>query len=104
MSDSNSEGLGNAVKQIFKKLTGTLGFVLCAVGILGFLISGFAIDYIDERLEEDCEGVKGTLIQTSGVDEGQCDEGSATRDLLVVIQYPLLIAGIVCGLIGAKVF
>ena len=101
MSDSNNEG---TIQQIIRKLAGTLGFVLCAVGVLGFLIAGFAIDYIDERLEEDCEGVKGTIIQTTGVDEGQCDEGSATRDLLLVIQYPLLIAGIVCGLLGAKVF
>jgi hypothetical protein len=101
MSDSNNEGI---IQQIIRKLAGTLGFVFCAAGVLGFLISGFAIDYIDKRLEEDCEGVKGTLIQISGVDEGQCDEGSATRDLLVLIQYPLLIVGIVCGLIGAKVF
>ena len=101
MSDPNNEGI---IQQIIRKLAGTLGFVLCAVGVLGFLIAGFVIDYIDERLEEDCEGVKGTIIQTTGVDEGQCDEGSATRDLLLVIQYPLLIAGIVCGLLGAKVF
>ena len=101
MTDSNNEGI---IQQIIRKLAGTLGFVLCAVGVLGFLIAGFAIDYIDERLEEDCEGVKGTIIQTTGVDEGQCDEGSATRDLLVVIQYPLLVTGLVCGLLGAKVF
>ena len=101
MSDPNNEGI---IQQIIRKLAGTLGFVLCVAGVLGFLIAGFAIDYIDERLEEDCEGVKGTIIQTSGVDEGQCDEGSVTRDLLFVIQYPLLIAGIVCGLLGAKVF
>ena len=48
MSDANEEGL---VKSILRKLAGTLGFVLCAVGILGFLVSGFAIDYIDERIE-----------------------------------------------------
>jgi len=101
MSDPKNEGI---IQQIIRKLAGTLGFALCAAGVLGFLIAGFAIDYIDERLEEDCEGIKGTIIQTSGVDEGQCDEGSATRDLLLVIQYPLLIAGIVCGLLGAKVF
>ena len=102
MADTSGED--GFIKQILKMLAGTLGFVLCAVGILGFVVAGFAIDYIDERLEEDCEGVKGTIIQTTEVDEGQCDEGSATRDLLVVIQYPLLISGIVCGLIGAKVF
>ena len=102
MTNTNEDN--GLVKSILKTLAGTLGFILCAAGILGFLVSGFAIDYIDERLEEDCEGVKGTIVQTSGADEGQCDEGSATRDLLVLIQYPLLFAGIVCGLVGAKVF
>ena len=101
MTDTNSEGI---IKQISRKLAGTLGFVLCAVGSLGFLVAGFAIDYIDEKLEEDCEGVKGTLVTETDLDEGKCDEGSSIRDLLVVIQYPLLIAGIACGLIGAKVF
>ena len=33
---------------------GTLGFcsIIC---ILGFFVSNFAIDYIDQRIEEDCE-------------------------------------------------
>ena len=101
MTESDGEGI---VKQILRKLTGTVGFVLCAVGILGFLVSGFAIDYIDERIEEDCESTTGTIGQAIGADEGQCDEGSATRDLIALIQYPLLFAGIICGLVGAKVF
>jgi hypothetical protein len=101
MTDSDSEGI---IKQISRKLAGTLGFVLCAVGILGFLVAGFAIDYIDGELEKECEGTKGSIVQGTGLDEGQCDEGSATRDLLVAIQYPLLIAGVLCGLFAAKVF
>jgi len=101
MTDQNSEGI---IKQISRKLAGTLGFVLCAVGILGFLVAGFAIDYIDGELEKECEGTKGSIVQGTGLDEGQCDEGSATRDLLVAIQYPLLIAGVLCGLFAAKVF
>ena len=44
-----AEGEG-IVKQILRKLTGSLGFILCAVGILGFLVAGFAIDYIDGEL------------------------------------------------------
>ena len=100
MSDSD-EGI---IKQTARILAGTLGFVLCAVGILGFLISGFAIDYIDERIEEDCDSTTGQLGQAVGADEGQCDEGSTTRDMLAMIQYPLLIGGIICGLFGAKVF
>ena len=102
MTDSSGED--GFVKQTLKMLAGTLGFVLCAVGILGFLVAGFAIDYIDGELEKECEGTKGSIVQGTGLDEGQCDEGSSIRDLLVVIQYPLLIAGIACGLIGARVF
>ena len=101
MTESDGEGI---VKQVLRKLTGTVGFVLCAVGILGFLVSGFAIDYIDERIEEDCDSTTGQLGQAVGADEGQCEEGSATRDLLAVIQYPLLIAGIICGLVASKIF
>ena len=91
------------VKQISRKLAGTLGFVLCAVGILGFLVAAFAIDYIDGELEKECEGVKGGIVQGVGLDEGQCDEGSATRDLLVGIQYPLLISGVFCGLFASRI-
>ena len=96
MSDSEA---GPSIIAIF---AGSLGFILCAVCILGFFVAGFAIDYIDERIEEDCEGVKGSIVQGTGLDEGQCDEGSAIRDLLVAIQYPLLTAGIICGLIGCR--
>ena len=42
------EGEG-IVKQILRKLTGTLGFALCAVGILGFLVAGLAL-YLNEQL------------------------------------------------------
>ena len=83
---------------------GTLGFTISTLCILGFFVSNFAIDYIDQRIEEDCDSTTGQLGQAVGADEGQCDEGSATRDLLAVIQYPLLIAGIICGLVAAKIF
>ena len=95
MSDSEA---GPSIIAIF---AGSLGFILCAVCILGFFVAGFAIDYIDERIEEDCEGVKGSIVQGTGLDEGQCDEGSTTRDLLAVIQYPILILGIAFGILGA---
>ena len=101
MTESDGEGI---VKQILRKLTGTVGFVLCAVGILGFLVSGFAIDYIDQRIEEDCETEQGQVAQVVGADEGQCDEGSSIRDFLALIRYPLLIAGIIFALLALQVF
>ena len=67
-------------------------------GIIKFIGSA------NQRIEEDCESTTGTIGQAIGADEGQCDEGSATRDLIALIQYPLLFAGIICGLVGAKVF
>ena len=91
------------VKQILRKLTGTLGFALCAVGILGFLVASFGIDYIEEEMKE-CETLQGEVAQWSGADDGDCDKGREIRDLLVLIRYPLLIAGIICGLVAAKVF
>ena len=85
-------------------LSGTLALVLGVLCFVGFVGAGMVIDYIDQRIEEDCESTTGTIGQAIGADEGQCDEGSATRDLIALIQYPLLFAGIICGLVGAKVF
>ena len=48
MSDSQA---GPSLISIF---AGSLGFILSAICILGFFVAGFAIDYIDERIEEDC--------------------------------------------------
>ena len=80
---------------------GSLGFILSAVCILGFFVAGFAIDYIDERIEEDCDSTTGQVGQVVGADEGQCDEGSTTRDLLAAIKLPILILGIAFGVLGA---
>ena len=73
---------------------GTLGFTI-SILYLRFFVSNFAIDYIDQRIEEDCETEQGQVAQVVGADEGQCDEGSSIRDLLALIRYPLLIAGII---------
>jgi hypothetical protein len=95
MSDSEA---GPSIIGIF---AGSLGFILSAVCILGFFVAGFAIDYIDERIEEDCDSTTGQVGQMVGADEGQCDEGSATRDLLAVIKFPILVLGIAFGVLGA---
>ena len=83
---------------------GTLGFTVSTLCILGFFVSNFAIDYIDQRIEEDCESEQGQVAQVVGADEGQCDEGSSIRDLLALIRYPLLIAGIFFALLALQVF
>ena len=91
-------------KSIMSMLAGTFGFLIGASLILSFFVATFAINYIDERLEEDCESTTGQIGQIVGADEGQCDEGSSIRDLLVLIRYPLLLAGVAVCLIAAKVF
>ena len=63
-------------------------------------MAGFAIDYIDERIEEDCDSTTGQIGQIGDLDEGQCDEGSATRDLLAMIRIPILVLGIAFGLLS----
>ena len=83
---------------------GTLGFTISSLCILGFFVSNFAIDYIDQRIEEDCETEQGQVAQVVGADEGQCDEGSSIRDFLALIRYPLLIAGIIFALLALQVF
>ena len=83
---------------------GTLGFTISTLCIQGFFVSNFAIDYIDQRIEEDCETEQGQVAQVVGADEGQCDEGSSIRDFLALIRYPLLIAGIIFALLALQVF
>ena len=94
MSDSQA---GPSIIEIF---AGTLGIILSAVCIVGFFVAGFAIDYIDERIAEDCDSTTGQIGQVGGLDDGQCDEGSATRDLLALIRIPILVLGIAFGLLS----
>ena len=94
MSDSQAE------QSIIEIFAGTLGIILSAVCIVGFFVAGFAIDYIDERIADDCDSTTGQVGQIVGADEGQCDEGSATRDLLALIKIPILVLGIAFGLLS----
>ena len=96
MSDSDDTS-------IMSKLAGTFGFLVGASLILSFFVATFAINYIEEEMKE-CETLQGQAAQWTGADEDKCDKGSSIRDLLVVIRYPLLLAGVAVCLIAAKVF
>ena len=98
-----SEEKGKSVS-IGGVLSGTLALVLGILCFVGFVAAGMAIDYIDEKIEEDCDSITGEIGQAVGADEGKCDEGSSIRDLLALIKYPLLIAGIVFALLALQVF
>ena len=71
-----AEDSGTSFASMF---VGSLGFTISTLCILGFFVSNFAIDYIDNRIEEDCESEKGQVGQLVGADEGQCDEGSKNK-------------------------
>ena len=96
MSDSDNTS-------IMSKLAGTFGFLVGISLILSFFVATFAINYIEDEMEE-CETLQGQGAQVLGADEGKCDEGSSIRDLLALIRYPLLIAGIVFALLALQVF
>lgn len=96
MSDSDNTS-------IMSKLAGTFGFLIGASLILSFFVATFAINYIEEEMKE-CETLQGQAAQWTGADEDQCEDGSTIRDLLVLIRYPLLLAGVAVCLIAAKVF
>ena len=40
------------------------------------------VDYIDNQLEENCDSTSGQIGQITGWDEGQCQDGRDSRDLL----------------------
>ena len=96
MSDSDDTS-------IMSKLAGTFGFLVGASLILSFFVATFAINYIEDEMEE-CETLQGQGAQIIGADEGKCDKGKWAMDLLIIVRYPLLLDGIVVCLIAANVF
>ena len=75
------------------KISGTLSLIVGVLFLIGWFGAGMGIDYIDNELEENCDSTSGQIGQTTGLDEGQCQEGRDTRDLLSSIQYSLLLGG-----------
>ena len=70
------------------------GAIFLIVGILafiGFLITGAVVDYIDSELEANCDSTSGQIGQITGIDEGQCQDGRNTREMVISLQTPLLI-------------
>ena len=84
-------------------LSGTLALVLGVLCFVGFVGAGMVIDYIDQRIEEDCDTATGQVVQITGADEGKCDEGSTIRDILVAIRTPILLLGVVFCLLAANI-
>jgi len=75
------------------KISGTLSLIVGVLFLIGWFGAGMGIDYIDNQLEEKCDSTSGQIGQITGWDEGQCQDGRDSRDLLSSIQYSLLLGG-----------
>ena len=72
---------------------GTLSLIVGVLFLIGWFGAGMGIDYIDNQLEENCDSTSGQIGQITGWDEGQCQDGRDSRDLLSSLQYSLLLGG-----------
>ena len=82
------------------KISGTVSLILGVLFLIGWFGAGIGVDYIDDQLEENCDSTSGQIGQITGVDEGQCQDGRDTRDLLSSLQYSLLLGGVALCIVG----
>ena len=75
------------------KISGAISLILGVLFVIGWFGAVLGVDYIDNQLEENCDSTSGQIGQTTGLDEGKCQDGRDTRDLLSSIQYSLLLGG-----------
>ena len=86
------------------KISGTLSLIVGVLFLIGWFGAGMGIDYIDNQLEEKCDSTSGQIGQITGWDEGQCQDGRDSRDLLSSIQYSLLLGGAALCIVGVWMF
>ena len=67
------------------KISGAVSLILGFLFLIGWFGAGIGVDYIDNQLEENCNSTSGQIGQITGWDEGQCQDGRDTRDLLFFI-------------------
>ena len=82
------------------RIAGTLSLIVGVLFLIGWFGAGMGIDYIDNQLEENCDSTSGQIGQLTGWDEGQCQDGRDTRDLLSSLQYSLLLGGAALCTVG----
>ena len=75
------------------KISGALSLILGVLFLIGWFGAVIGVDYIDNQLEENCDSTSGQIGQITGWDEGQCQDGRDTRNLLSSLQYSLLLGG-----------
>ena len=82
------------------KISGTVSLIFGFLFLIGWFGAGIGVDYIDNQLEENCNSTSGQIGQITGWDEGQCQDGRDTRDLLSSLQYSLLLGGAALCTVG----
>ncbi len=75
------------------KISGAISLILGVLFVIGWFGAVMGVDYIDNQLEENCDSTSGQIGQITGWDEGQCQDGRDTRDLLSSLQYSLQLGG-----------
>ena len=85
------------------RIAGTLSLIVGVLFLIGWFGAGMGIDYIDNQLEENCDSTSGQIGQLTGWDEGQCQDGRDSRDLLSSLQYSLLLGGVALSSTGVFV-
>ena len=93
---------GSLVRDMGKagKISGALSLILGVLFLIGWFGAVMGVDYIDNQLEENCDSTSGQIGQITGWDEGQCQDGRDTRDLLSSLQYSLLLGGAALCTVG----
>ena len=84
------------------KISGTVSLILGVLFLIGWFGAGIGVDYIDNQLEENCDSTSGQIGQITDLDEGQCQDGRDTRDLLSSLQYSLLLGGAALCIVGVR--
>ena len=82
------------------KISGAISLILGVLFVIGWFGAVLGVDYIDNQLEENCDSTSGQIGQITGWDEGQCQDGRDSRDLLSSIQYSLLLGGAALWITG----
>ena len=79
---------------------GLFCIVLGVIGLISFLITTLVADYIDERIQDECDSDIGTIGQITGLDEGECQNARNLSDSVSNLQIPSILTGVSFIVIG----
>ena len=97
----DESSLGDMSK--FGTFGGAIFLILGILAFIGFFVTGAIVDHIDSELEANCDSTSGQIGQITGIDEGQCQDGRNTREMVISLQTPLLIFGGLMSISGGLI-